>query len=187
MINIEPNKIFAVSVIGSILFLFWFVFSISNTISYKVKKTFLIINIILFFVPFPEFKNNYLDMLYLLFEYEPNINKGNITSLIHITENGIAYNLTIRYYMQIIIFCLWLVIVMLFFVKQLQKYKKIFEVLKNGIFASPQYWENEIIEIEIKRQDIKKNISIRKVDSIKFPTSTGFFKPTIFLPKKILH
>lgn len=139
MINIEPNKIFAVSVIGSILFLFWFVFSISNTISYKVKKTFLIINIILFFVPFPEFKNNYLDMLYLLFEYEPNINKGNITSLIHITENGIAYNLTIRYYMQIIIFCLWLVIVMLFFVKQLQKYKKIFEVLKNGIFASPQY------------------------------------------------
>lgn len=182
MINIEPNKIFAVSVIGSILFLFWFVFSISNTISYKVKKTFLIINIILFFVPFPEFKNNYLDMLYLLFEYEPNINKGNITSLIHITENGIAYNLTIRYYMQIIIFCLWLVIVMLFFVKQLQKYKKNSEMLKNGIFASPQYWENEIIEIEIKRQDIKKNISIRKVDSIKFPTSTVFFKPTIFLP-----
>ena len=70
MINIESNKIFAVSVIGSILFLFWFVFSISNAISYKVKKTFLIINIILFFVPFPEFKNNYLDMLYLLFEYE---------------------------------------------------------------------------------------------------------------------
>ena len=31
-------------------------------------------------------------MLYLLFEYEPNINKGNITSLIHISENGIAYN-----------------------------------------------------------------------------------------------
>lgn len=182
MINIEPNKIFAVSVIGSILFLFWFVFSISNAISYKVKKTFLIINIILFFVPFPEFKNNYLDMLYLLFEYEPNVNEGDITSLIHITENGIAYNLTIRYYMQIVIFCLWLVVVMLFFVKQLQKYKKISEVLRNGIFAPPQYWENEIIKTEMKKQNIKKNISIRKIDDIKFPTSTGFFKPTIFLP-----
>ena len=56
-------------------------------------------------------------------------------------------------------------------------------MLKNGIFASPQYWENEIIEIEIKRQDIKKNISIRKVDSIKFPTSTGFFSNQLFFTK----
>lgn len=182
MINIEPNKIFAVSVIGSILFLFWFIFSISDVTSYRVKKIFLVINIVLFFIPFPEFKNYYLDMLYLLFGYDPNINEGNITSLIHITKDGIAYNLTIRYYMQITLFCLWLVVVILFFSKQLKNYKKISEVLKNGIFAKTQYWENKVIETEIKKQNIKKDISIRKIDNIKFPTSTGFFKPTILLP-----
>lgn len=182
MINIEPNKIFAVSIIGSILFLFWFIFSISHIISYRTKKIFFVINVILFFVPFPEFKNYYLDMLYFLFGYEPKINEGNITSLIHIAADGTSYNLTVRYYMQIIIFCLWIVTVILFFSKQLYDYKKLAEVLKNGIFTETQYWENQIIEAEIKNQNIKKSISIRKIDSIKFPTSTGFFKPTILLP-----
>ena len=38
------------------------------------------------------------------------------------------------------------------------------------------------IEAEIKKQKIKRKISIQKVEGMDFPISTGFLKPTILLP-----
>lgn len=182
MMNVEPNKILTISLIGSILFLFWLLFSKCRFISYRVKRIFFIINVILFFIPFPEFKNHYLDMLYFVTGYEPSAQGENITSLVHITVDGAIYNLAFKDYLQIIIFCLWLGIVALFFSKQFYSYRKLLNVLKNGIFSPTVEWENEIIEAEIKKQKIKRKISIQKVEGMDFPISTGFLKPTILLP-----
>lgn len=182
MMNVEPNKILTISLIGSILFLFWLLFSKCRFISYRVKRIFFIINVILFFIPFPEFKNHYLDILYFVTGYEPSAQGENITSLVHITVDGAIYNLAFKDYLQIIIFCLWLGIVALFFSKQFYSYRKLLNVLKNGIFSPTVEWENEIIEAEIKKQKIKRKISIQKVEGMDFPISTGFLKPTILLP-----
>ena len=60
------STLFAMTIIGSMIFLFWYIFSNKTEISYELKRKFLIIVTISFLIPFPIWKNNYLYVLYLV-------------------------------------------------------------------------------------------------------------------------
>ena len=178
------SKLFAMTIIGSMIFLFWYIFSKKTEISYELKRKFLIIVTISFLIPFPIWKNNYLYVLYQLFGYE-RIHTKEIVEVRHMlyrTSDGKLYNLGVEQYILMTLFCIWLMVVIVLLLKQIKRYRKLCLLWQNAVFEPISEIEKNIVEEERKRQKIKRNIYAKKIYGIKSPMTIGFFKPTIFLP-----
>ena len=178
------STIFAMSLTGSILFLFWYFISKIKVISYSFKRSLLVLTTISFLIPFPRLKNYYLDLLKYLFHYEKQGIKEvtEIKHILYMTSDGSLYNFDIKHYTTILFFGLWIMIMIILFIKKRIQYKKLNFVLQNSISEKMEEYQKNFIEQEKKYRKIKKDISVKKVYGVKLPMTIGFWKPTIFLP-----
>lgn len=178
------STIFAMSLTGSILFLFWYFISKIEVISHSFKRNLLGITTISFLIPFPRLKNYYLDLLKYLFHYEKQGIKEvtEIKHILYITPDGSLYNFDIKHYVTILFFCSWILIMIVILIKKRTQYKKLNFVLQNSISEKMEEYQKNFIEQEKKYRKIKKDISVKKVYGVELPMTIGFLKPTIFLP-----
>ncbi|USF31308.1 M56 family metallopeptidase [Clostridium sp. MD294] len=178
------STIFAMSLTGSILFLFWYFISKIEVISHSFKRNLLGITTISFLIPFPRLKNYYLDLLKYLFHYEKQGIKEvtEIKHILYITPDGSLYNFDIKHYVTILFFCSWIMVMIVMLIKKRTQYKKLNFVLQNSISKKMEEYQKNFIEQEKKYRKIKKDISVKKVYGVELPMTIGFLKPTIFLP-----
>lgn len=178
------STIFAMSLTGSILFLFWYFISKIKVISYSFKRSLLVLTTISFLIPFPRLKNYYLDLLKHLFHYEKQGIKEvtEIKHILYMTSDGSLYNFDIKHYVTILFFCSWILIMIVMLIKKRIQYKKLNFILQNSISEKMEEYQKNFIEQEKKYRKIKKDISVKKVYGVKLPMTIGFLKPTIFLP-----